>query len=287
MVAKVAVAVIHGIASDRHKRPAVSSERSFSAGLYRKLEGRLGRRVMREDVAWREIFWADILSGRQDRFLAATRRSTDYRKIRQFIVKGIADAAAFQPRRVPEDNTAYALVQDRVRATIDDLNEDTTDDTPLVILAHSFGGWIVSNYVWDVQHGMRTCRSAFQGLETTVQFVTFGSNIPLFTFAYAPEDVEPIAFPGKALAPEHRMADPWWINFYDEDDVLGFPIAPIGPRYQALADRGELRDVPINVGGLFTSWNPLSHEQYWTDRSFVRPVADILKAVIAQAGPSA
>lgn len=281
MTAKVAVAVIHGIAPQRRTRPAASEDLSFSEGLYRKLRRQLGRKVLAEDIVWREIFWADILQDRQERFLRETRRSTDFRKIRQFIVKGIADAAAFQPRPV-DDNTAYDMVQDRVSETMKDLDAATPDGTPLVILAHSFGGWIISNYVWDIQHRGLECGNDFQSLATTAKFITFGSNIPLFTFAYAPEDVVPIAFPGKALHPGHELGGAWWLNFYDRDDVLGFPIAPIGPRYQDLADRGELRDVEINAGGLFSAWNPLSHERYWTDRDFVRPVADVLKTLIGK-----
>ncbi|MEM9232644.1 MAG: hypothetical protein AAGA69_00215 [Pseudomonadota bacterium] len=277
MKAKVAVAVIHGIASQRRKRPPVSTELSFSKGLYDRVRRRLGRKVMAQDIAWREIFWADVLEDRQEAYLQRINRSTDFRKTREFIVKGIADAAAFQPRL--GEGSAYAMVTERVRRTFADLNEDTSDDTPLIVLAHSFGGWIISNYVWDLQNGPEQMPTPFQNMCTIRKFITFGTNIPLFTFAYPPEQLEPIKFPGLTLG-KPIPEEPWWLNYYDRDDVLGFPVAPIAPSYQALADRGELQDIQINAGSLFTSWNPLSHEQYWTDRDFVRPVAEELKKLL-------
>ena len=279
MDAKVAVAVIHGIGSQANKQPQISSERTFSGGLYKHLRRRVGRKRMDAHVAWREVYWADVLEPRQERYLAEIADTTRYDRIRGFLVRSISDAASFQRREGVDDN-AYALIQQRVARTLADLNADTSDDTPLVILAHSFGGHILSNYVYDMQRGrMPGLPTPFQRMETVGRFVTFGCNIPLFTFAYPPEDVAPIDFPGPAL-PEGAAREPWWVNYYDPDDVLGFPLAPIGPQYTAMAARGELADVRMNAGGLLRSWNPLSHDAYWTDKDFVRPVADMLRAYL-------
>ena len=278
MNAKVAVAVIHGIGSQADKQPEVSAERTFSDRLYKKLARRLGRRRLAREVAWREVFWADVLEGRQERYLEEVRGELRYDRVRGFLVKSISDAASVQRRGGDAD--AYAMVQARIRATLADLNAETSDDTPLVILAHSFGGHLMSSYVWDMQQGRGPdLPTPFQRMETVARFVTFGCNIPLFTFAFPPEDAAPIAFPGPALA-EGEVREPWWLNYYDPDDVLAFPLAPIGPAYAAMAARGELADVRMNAGGLLTSWNPLSHDRYWTDRDFVRPVADVLKALL-------
>lgn len=279
MEAKVAVAVIHGIGSQANKTPGISDERTFSDQLYRKLARRIGKKRMARDVAWREVFWADVLEPRQERYLAAVKDDTRYDRIRGFVVKSISDAASFQRREGVSDN-AYAMIQQRVRGTLADLNADTSDDTPLVVLAHSFGGHILSNYVYDMQRGrMPHLATPFQRMETVARFVTFGCNIPLFTFACAPEDVTPIDYPGPAL-PQGAAREPWWLNYYDPDDVLAFPLAPIGPRYEAMAARGELEDVRMNAGGVFRSWNPLSHDAYWTDKDFVRPVAGMLKGLL-------
>ncbi|NIR38117.1 MAG: hypothetical protein GWN07_12325, partial [Actinobacteria bacterium] len=73
---------------------------------------------------------------------------------------------------------------------------------------------------------------------------------PLFTFAY--EDVQPIDFPGEALAP--AVADvARWVNYYDRDDVLGYPLRPVSSSYAAVVDA----DVEVNVGGFPASATPL------------------------------
>ena len=277
---KVAVAVIHGIARRVDDRPPSSLDRTFSDALYKRVRRHIGGRRLDRDVAWREVFWSDILSARQERYLNEISRITRYDKIRQFLVSGIADAAAFQPRPDKPEG-AYSLILERMRQTFAELNKDTNDGAPLMVLAHSFGGHIYSSFVWDMQQGRFSPPTPFQRMETLAQLVTFGSNIPLFTFACPPEEAHPIAFPGKGLDPQKRVT-PWWLNYYDKDDVLGFPLGPIGPRYEAMVSRGELRDIQINAGGLFTSWNPLSHERYWTDRQFTRPVAEMVRELVRQ-----
>lgn len=46
-------------------------------------------------------------------------------------------------------------LQNRILVTIADLRRDVDEDTPLVIMAHSFGGRIMSNFLWDLQSGSR------------------------------------------------------------------------------------------------------------------------------------
>ena len=60
------------------------------------------------------------------------------------------------------------------------------------------------------------------------------------------------------------------------DDILGYPLRPINDAYR----RTVHRDIAINVGGLFASWNPLSHARDWTDGDFVRPVARFLATLL-------
>jgi hypothetical protein len=46
-----------------------------------------------------------------------------------------------------------------------------------------------------------------------------------------------------------------WLNFLDDDDVVGYPLKALNPSY----DNNVSDDIEINAGGLFTSWNPISH----------------------------
>ncbi|NNE42348.1 MAG: hypothetical protein HKN14_15680 [Marinicaulis sp.] len=58
--------------------------------------------------------------------------------------------------------------------------------------------------------------------------------------------------------------------------MLGYPLKDIGRNYEKLVDGEELRETPIKAGNAFTFWNPLSHNGYWKDDDFYRPVARFL-----------
>ena len=58
--------------------------------------------------------------------------------------------------------------------------------------------------------------------------------------------------------------------------VLGYPLKAINSAYAATVNA----DIAINVGGILTSWNPLSHGKYWTDNDFTNPVADLIASFL-------
>ncbi|MCH7957406.1 MAG: hypothetical protein IIB63_07635, partial [Proteobacteria bacterium] len=101
--------------------------------------------------------------------------------------------------------------------------------------------------------------------------ITFGCNIPLFTFAYT--KVVPIQFPAPDLPDPGDVRDKAkWLNYFDPDDVLGYPLKSINAAYDAVVDE----DIAINVGGLLSNWNFLSHTKYWTDNDFTKPAAEFI-----------
>jgi len=113
--------------------------------------------------------------------------------------------------------------------------------------------------------------------------VTFGCAIPLFSLAY---DVPvPIDLPGPKVAGAVRDAARW-LNFLDRDDIVGWPLRPLYARHLDIltpAQRGtvsRIEDHEIDVGGPITRWNPASHDSYWTDDDFVRPVAAYLDTLL-------
>ena len=130
----------------------------------------------------------------------------------------------------------------------------------------------MSNYIWDIQQASRQSlagMSRFEKMETFSGMITFGCNIPLFTFAY--DEVIPIEFPPNAL-PNDLRRKAKWLNFYDPDDILGYPLKPINPAYRRVVSR----DITVNVGGILSSWNPASHTKYWTDNDFTKPAAEFV-----------
>jgi hypothetical protein len=153
-----------------------------------------------------------------------------------------------------------------------------------VVIAHSLGAYIISNYIWDRQNkdpeGYGT--TDFEAMKTLAGIVTFGCNIPLFMLAF--DEIQCIAFPPSGLSDFFLGANPQdvasaarWLNFYDPDDVLGYPLANLSPSYED----SVIEDIAINAGGILYSWNPLSHSHYWTDNNMTKPVAEMLSGLLA------
>ncbi|MCI0534801.1 MAG: hypothetical protein L0Z50_06210, partial [Verrucomicrobiales bacterium] len=190
------------------------------------------------------------------------------------------DAVAYQREPGP-DPDIYCLIHERISQCMAQLRMSTGQaDVPLLVIAHSLGSYIMSNYIWDLQNPKAYCKNVvpqtpFEQMKTLAGFVTFGSIIPLFTLALT--KFEGITFPPAELAGNVRAAARW-LNLYDPDDVLGYPIKPLCPRY---ADNAQIEDHAINVGDLLTSWNPLSHTDYWTDNDFTKPVARLIEAILS------
>jgi hypothetical protein len=67
---RIAVAVIHGMGSQGDTPQDIDSI-SFSAGLYNALRGYLRPEEWHDRVVYREVFWADVLQGRQTAYLDA------------------------------------------------------------------------------------------------------------------------------------------------------------------------------------------------------------------------
>jgi hypothetical protein len=84
------------------------------------------------------------------------------------------------------------------------------------------------------------------------------------------------AFFPPGTPPEKIAEVTQWLNFYDPDDILGYPMKSLDPKYA----KTVTRDIAVNVGNLLRSWNPASHTEYWTDNNITRPVAELLHGIL-------
>jgi hypothetical protein len=264
MTIEVGVLVIHGMGS---QTPA------FADGMIQELCRLIsGLKKDQEKVAWRSIYWADVLEPRQLKYLRDAERSgdLDLKRLRKFMVTAFGDASGYQ-KVDSEWNTTYEEIHERVRVQVEAMYTDDlgSKPKPLIVLAHSLGGHIMSNYIWDMQKSKDPRLSPFERMDYLSGIITFGCNIPFYTFAY--KKVVPIKFPPPRL-PAGLKKKAKWLNFYDPDDVLGYPLRPINPEYKKVV----AKDVPINVGNILTSWNPMAHVGYWTDNDLTKPVAKFI-----------
>jgi hypothetical protein len=278
---RTGVLLVHGMGEQ--------SEQTFGVAFERALRPRLAGRGVRDgEVVFRRGYWADLLNARERDLLAQAARGgpLDYRALRGFVVNALGDAVAY--RRAPTGGRSlYDEVHDRLRDHLRALRVALGGvDAPVVVVAHSLGSVIVSDYAWDAQHprtGRTPAATPFERLHTLAGLVTFGSTLPLFTLALpkvvaiAPPRVSPLLSPAvRAVAR--------WENHYDPDDVLGWPLrtveplAPLAPGEHAYRDAVDV-DRALRVGSVLTGWTPLSHTAYWDDRDFLDPAAAQIAAV--------
>jgi hypothetical protein len=267
MAPELGVLVVHGIGIQRP---------DFAKDFITDMQGRLhGLGMAADAVQWQPAYWADLLNGRE-RDLWDTLSSDndlDWVTVRKFFLNFFADAIAYQ-REPGQHPGTYQRIHQRVHDRLVDLRTALgQQDKPLVIIAHSLGSVIMSNYIWDEQHQQGLGTTPLTQMHTLAGFVTFGSPIPLFTLAL--DDVISITFPPPTL-PAPLQPHAQWLNFFDADDVIGYPLKPLSPSY----NHAVQEDREINVGNLFTSWNPIAHTAYWTDNDFTAPVAQLLKDLL-------
>lgn len=266
MVSEIGVLIVHGMGAQ---------EPNFADAFIAEMQGRLLRLGVAPDaVSWRAGWWADTVKLREDNLwdILSRDHTLRYQDTRRFVISHFGDALAYQ--RIPGPGMdAYRLIHARIREHLGALRDEMGGDKPIVVIAHSLGSAIVSNYVWDEQKSPAAGATATQRMETLAGIVTFGSNIPLFTLSL--DEVVAIRFPVPTLPAPLREASRW-LNFFDADDVLGYPLRPLSPSYRDAVSA----DLQINVGSALRSWNPLSHEEYWTDNDFTAPVASMIREVL-------
>jgi len=264
---KLAIAVIHGMGSE---------DEHFSVELKHRITEQYvsfekGR--MEEDLVFQEIYWGDLVNEYRQSFMkrANYKKDLTYLKLRDLFVDYIGATLAYR-------SDIYEVIQTRVKDNLKKLcahRRVDPDKTPLVILAHSFGSIIMSDYIYDLQKKQANAAdgnveglSHLEQFHTLAGFITFGTPLALFSLQEGSDFAKPIKVVGERL-PETIKKRVKWNNYYDKDDVIAYPIKGINEAY------GEVvhDDYEINVGGATTSWNPACHNGYWEDKDFYKPVA--------------
>lgn len=186
----------------------------------------------------------------------------------------LGDAIAYQI--VPGDDAVYRSIHDIIAENLSRLAEKAGPETPLCVISHSLGTVIMSDHFWDLQSA-NTYSTAPAGSpsiragKTLSMLYTLGCPIPLWALRY-PNFGNPIHVP----APEQRAAEPdlvyEWVNYYDPDDIVGFPLRMLDERYKrAVTDDRSVALKPYILGG-----TPASHILYWHDDVVMDPIAQSL-----------
>jgi len=264
---KLAIAVIHGMGSE-NEHFSVELKHRITEQYVNFKEGR-----MEEDLIFQEIYWGDLVNEHRQSLLqrANYKKDLTYMKLRELFVDYIGATLAYR-------SSMYDVIQSRVKDNLKKLCNNRRvdpDKTPLVILAHSFGSIIMSDYIYDMQKklaqsadGNMEGYSNLEQFKTLAGFLTFGAPLALFSLQEDSDFAQPINVVGSELPPsiQERVQ---WNNYYDKDDIIAYPIKGINDAYGEVVNG----DYEINVGSATTSWNPACHNGYWEDKDFYKPVA--------------
>lgn len=280
MSKKLAVIFIHGMGE---------TKRGYSNELVEQLSLMLPDSW--EDIHFGEIYYQDIFQDNQSRLLDKYKRNDDidWIKLRKFVLFGFSDAAGFE-RNSSYPNSPYELVQNRILDQIDAAYDEVGENGKVVLIAHSLGCHIISNYIWDVQsveakqgawmYGGFEDSPPGSGLDKfrrlkTLKYLYFsGCNIPIFIAGLSQSKIKSITASRKGYSYK-------WKNFYDPDDALGWPLKSLNNRNGDNSYKTQVtEDNAINVGSLITMWNPLSHKAYWNDHEFLASLSDDIDSLI-------
>lgn len=277
MSQKIAIAAIHGIGlanrewGDETSKKFISGMPKLLIGEFAKLRGETFERASSKLVI-KPIYWADVVQSLSDdlsRRLDLDSLSNPL-KLRDFVFHYLGDAIAYSTEGDKQVNTRIHGV---FATTLKKLAAEAGEKAPLCIISHSLGAVIASNYVWDLQHDRAKVSIGDNPLEkgeTLNLFYTLGTQIPLWSMSYDNYG-QPIKIPSPQLSNHYSGLMGEWINFFDQDDVLGYPLQNINDAYSKV-----VVDRPINAGNVFANWSPLSHNGYWKDDDVIEPIAEAL-----------
>lgn len=267
-MSKLVLLTLHGM--------GVTKE-NYADELQQGLRKRLGGRWTAVSV--QPVWYAPVFQANEDivwnSLAGDPRNELDSTALRKLFLFGFADAAAFERSAHAEPATylkVQQLIHDALARGYRDCGEEPS--TPVVVVAQSLGGQVISSYLWDAQRQKQifedlpasgTGLDAFVRLKSMRHLVTTGCNIPIFTAGLARR----VNF--------DRPAGVVWENFYDPDDVLGWPLRQLdkqGNTYDWILDR------PISAGNILTGWNPASHLGYWSDKDVLNPLAESIAGLL-------
>ena len=257
-----------------------------------EMSRRLGARWSR--LHFGKVYYQGILQPNEDRVWNLVKSRLSWDTLREFLLFGFADAAGLEANKHAPDGV-YTKAQITVAKALFDARAALGGDKPVVIIAQSLGGQVLSNYLWDAQSAQTNPGSVDIGIwrdpqqfaqqiagqnslsAEELRFIaggslrylyTTGCNIPIFVAAHATTQIVPIDKP---------RVDFEWHNYYDKDDVLGWPLEDLSTDYGNLVTDHRVNAAKGLFAWLFKSWNPTSHKEYWRDDD----VLDNLQAHLA------
>ncbi len=282
MAKSIALLIVHGMGD---------TAPDFHDELVERLRAQLPDAWHR--IAWRPVYYQPILQRNERAIFEQMRPQVRWEGLRELMLFGFSDAASLEHKKELALSPYWQtqrLILERLDEIFDELVDEASGELPgLAIVAQSLGGQVISNYIWDAQQPRAyagiwnghsgdntiadaalagTPRDRFRRMRSLQRLLTTGCNIPVFVAGHS--TIEPI---DRALLGSGFR----WINQFDPDDVLGWPLAQLSPAYAALVEDDAVNASGDTLLGRIKSLSPYSHTQYWSTPSVIARIAGALR----------
>lgn len=260
----LAILIVHGMGK-------------FEKGFHKPFEQRIRKHFTADEnkhIFVEGCLWDGVTAPMQQHVLHLLPRRAWYHTLHEFVIDRLGDPVSYlssyqaNAPTLASSDSFYRRIHDRVMQSLRRLEEQTGSDAHLMILAHSLGSVIVTNYRWDCEkERTRTTerpRTAMEKMENLVSLLTYGSNIPLFIGVNPDtEPIESITFP----IPGSDADVAHWDNLYSPCDILGWPLADLWTK-----NKPKIEEECRMIGPWWKIWRrftPITHVDYDIDRRFL------------------
>jgi hypothetical protein len=280
---RIAVAIVHGVGRN---------EGSF----HEEIAPRVARRFRKETgsadgLVVEPVLWASVLQASEDSLWEKmTDRHLRWKALHRFLLDFAGDAIAYQT--TPRHRETYDAVHAVFARAMKTLAERAGPTAPLCVIGHSLGSVIASNFLYDLheEHERPMLaekvkdakgESPLERGETLAHLYTLGSPLVFWSLRRGGFD-KPVQVPSPYL-PSHRPGLPGeWVNFFDVDDPIAWPLKPLNEAY----DAGVTEDLAVRSGPGLLGWTPVSHQHYGSTRKVASRIAEgLARTWRALAGP--
>ncbi len=267
MAKKIAIITIHGMGD---------TDTNYYKSFEKKLRRYVGKELWDEEVHLESVYFQDLLQGHQEDFWEEIddQYSLRWDFIRKFMLFSFSDAASIE-HSLRNDLELYLGVHQKIATALDNSFIELGDEPkPVIVVAQSLGCEQITNYLWDAGVNKRFFappetgtpeQQSFRRLNSCCKFVTTGCNIPIFRAGLSERKIF-----------KRPNDDFYWDNYFDADDVLGYPIKILSDDFNV----DWISDNKVSVGGFLAGWNPASHLKYWTDKDVLKPIADEITRIL-------
>ena len=236
MAKDFAIITIHGMGD---------TKTDYYKAFETKLRKKVGKDTWDSRVHFEYIYYQGLLQDQQEKYwkVSDAEHGLRWNSLHKFMLYGFSDAASIE-HSLRKDSVLYIDVHRKIATAFDNAYGALGNQAkPVFVVAQSLGAQEVSNYLWDAKKNLRFFSDQgpgdedmrkFRRLSTCKQFITTGCNIPLFKAG--------LPYPMNFDRPN---TDFTWHNYFDADDVLGYPIKKMAPSF----DVEWVKDHKVSVGG--------------------------------------